>query len=83
MEKKSVKEITDTLVHEAEIILSDQTEKISSEANLADLGFDSMSFIELLVSIEKKFDVQLIEIGMQPADIKSLEALAHYICQVS
>jgi acyl carrier protein len=83
MKKKSVKEITDTLVREAEIILSDQTEKISSEATLADLGFDSMSFIELLVSIEKKFDVKLIEIGMQPADIKTLEALAHYIYQLT
>ncbi|MBT3878996.1 MAG: acyl carrier protein [Candidatus Scalindua sp.] len=83
MEKKSVKEITEILVRDADIILSDQTEKISSEATLADLGFDSMSFIELLVSIEKKFDVKLIEIGMQPADIKSLEALAHYIYQLT
>jgi len=83
MKKKCIKEITDTLVREAEIILSDQTEKISSQATLADLGFDSMSFIELLVSIEKKFDVQLVDIGMQPEDIKSLEALAHYICQVT
>ncbi len=83
MEKKGVTEITEILVHEAGIILSDQTEEITAGASLADLGFDSMSFIELLVSIEKKFDVQLIEIGMQPADIKSLEALAHYICQVS
>ncbi|MCR4288704.1 MAG: acyl carrier protein [Candidatus Scalindua sp.] len=78
---KNVKEITDTLVREAEIILSDQTEKISSEATLADLGFDSMSFIELLVSIEKKFDVKLIEVGLQTADIKSLDALARYICK--
>lgn len=83
MEKKSVKEITEILVRDADIILSDQTEKISSEATLADLGFDSMSFIELLFSIEKKFDVKLIEIGMQPADIKSLEALAHYIYQLT
>ena len=83
MEKKSVKEITEILVRDADIILSDQTEKIFSEATLADLGFDSMSFIELLVSIEKKFDVKLIEIGMQPADIKSLEALAHYIYQLT
>ena len=83
MEEKSVNEITKTLVREAEIILSGQTEKISAEASLTDLGFDSMSFIELLVFIEKKFDVKLIEIGMQPTDIKSLEALARYICQVS
>lgn len=83
MEEKSVNEITEALVREAEIILSDQTEKISAEASLTDLGFDSMSFIELLVFIEKKFDVKLIEIGMQPTDIKSLEALARYICQVS
>ena len=83
MEEKSVNEITEALVREAEIILPDQTEKISAEASLTDLGFDSMSFIELLVFIEKKFDVKLIEIGMQPTDIKSLEALARYICQVS
>ncbi len=82
MEKKGVTEITEILVHEAEIILSDQTEDITASASLADLGFDSMSFIELLVSIEKKFGIKLIEIGMQPEDIKTLEALAHYIYQV-
>ena len=83
MEEKSVNEITEALVREAEIILSDQTEKISSEATLEDLGFDSMSFIELLEKIEKKFGVKLIEIGMQPADRKTLEALAHYIYQLT
>ena len=83
MEEKSVNEITETLVREAKIILSGQTEKISAEASLTDLGFDSMSFIELSIFIEKEFDVKLIEIGFQPTDIKSLEALARYICQVS
>ncbi len=82
-EEKSVEEVTEALVREAEVILSDQTEKITSDATLADIGFDSMSFIELLVFIEKKFDIKLIEIGMQPADIKTLEALAQYICQRS
>ncbi len=83
MEKKGVTEITEILVHEAGIILSDQTEEITAGASLADLGFDSMSFIDLLVSIEKKFGIKLIEIGMQPEDIKTLEALAHYIYQAT
>ena len=83
MSKKSVEEIMDTLVRETEIILPDQTKKITSGATLSDLGFDSMSFIELLVSIEKKFDIQLIEIGMKSDDMKSLGELAHYIHQVT
>jgi len=83
MKKKRVDEITETLVRETEIILSDQTNKITSVATLSDMGFDSMSFVELLVSIEREFNVQLIEIGIQHKDMKTLNELAHYICRIT
>ena len=83
MSKKSVDEIIATLVRESEIILQGQTTTITAETNIWDIGFDSMSFIELLVSIEKEFEVQLIEIGILQEDIKTLKALAHYIFRVT
>lgn len=64
------------LIRETGIILSGKSQKISGDILLASMGFDSMSFVELLISIEKKYNVKLIEIGMKPDDMKTLGALA-------
>ncbi len=69
-------ETLDFLIREASIILSKNPGEISGDTPLASLGFDSMSFVELLISIEKKYQIKLIEIGVKPDDMKTLEALA-------
>ena len=74
--------ITGVLMRETEIIFTGHPVKITPNAPLASLGFDSMSFVELLVSVEKKFGVKLMELGMSQDDLKSLETLARRIQQV-
>ena len=76
-------EILEFLVRETGIILSLPEGGVSHNAPLASLGFDSLSFVELLISIEKKFNIKLIEIGMKPEDMLSLETLAQCIQRVA
>lgn len=76
MGPKDADEILSFLLRETGIILPLAPEKISDSASLASLGFDSMSFVELLISIEKKYNVKLIELGIQSEDVKTLGALA-------
>ena len=83
MSPKEFDEIVKILVRETEIIFAGQPVKISPDAPLASLGFDSMSFVELLVSIEKNFKVKLIEVGMRREDLKTLETLARCIHRVT
>ncbi len=70
--------ILEFLVLETGIILSGKGKDISGDTSLASFGFDSLSFVELLISIEKKFKIKLIEIGLQPVDMKTLATLAHF-----
>jgi acyl carrier protein len=57
------------LIRETGIILSGKPQEISGDTPLASMGFDSLSFVELLISIEKKYNVKLIEVGMKPDDM--------------
>ncbi len=77
-----IQQIVQVLVRETEIIFTGHPVKISSDASLAALGFDSISFVELLVSIERHFGVKLLELGMSKDDQKNLEALARRVHQV-
>lgn len=76
---KGAGDILEFLIRETGIILSGRTEKISGDAPLPSLGFDSLSFVELLVSIERKFNLKLIETGISPEDVQTLGALARCI----
>ena len=67
---------------ETEIIFTGRPVKISPEAPLASLGFDSLSLVELLISIERHFGVKLMEAGLSPDNLKSLHTLALRIHQV-
>ncbi len=75
-------EILQVLLRETEIIFTGHSVKISPEASLAALGFDSMSFVELLVAVERHFGVKLMETGMSQEDLQNLETLARRIEQV-
>lgn len=49
------------------------TDKIAPEANLTDLGLDSLSIVELVFDVEDEFDVEIPE---EEADFQSLEEAA-------
>lgn len=71
--------ITAFLVRETEIIFTGRPVKITPDAPLASLGYDSMSFVELMIAVEKKYGIKLIDQGLTSEDTRSLTALAERI----
>ncbi|MEI6055250.1 MAG: acyl carrier protein [Lentisphaerota bacterium] len=69
-------EIQNFLNKEVALILRLNESEMNIDASLNDLGIDSMSFVELLIAIENKFGVQLIQAGITKADLSSLKTLA-------
>ncbi len=69
-------EIQEALVREAALILGREPETIDAEMPIQELGIDSMSFVEILVFIEKTFQLKLIQSGLKKEDFHTLHALA-------
>lgn len=67
------------LVAEISLILGIEMEEVLPEAPLQDLGMDSLSFVELLVIIEKKFGLKLMETSLTREDFQTIESLARCI----
>lgn len=59
----------------------DQT-KITADVPLHDIGVDSLSFVELLVRIEKVFSVNLMESGLTREDFQTVQALGASIAKL-
>jgi acyl carrier protein len=57
------------------IILGDQP--------LHEMGLDSIAFVDLLVFIEKQFNLALASSGLNPEDFASLNGLAQRIARAS
>ncbi len=79
MESRSLQEVESFLLAETGIILGEKLNGIKSSMALADTGYDSMSFVSLLISVEKKYGIKLVEKGLNPEDMKTLKSLAERI----
>jgi len=75
-----LKQTEDKLTKQIAAILSIDSQKIKPEVPLAALGVDSLSFVELLVFIEKEFKIKLMDSGLVAEDFKTIRALARRIC---
>jgi len=69
------------LQQEIASILRADVSGVVTDAPLHELGMDSMSFVELLVFIEKKFKINLIESGLNRQDFLSIDTLSKRIDQ--
>jgi acyl carrier protein len=76
MPETSVREIEEKLIEEVATILSVDPETIAVDSPFQSLGMDSMAFVELLVSIERVFDLQLMETDLSKEDFETVAALA-------
>ena len=76
MDKKNLKEIEDILTQEIATILSVDPSKITLDIPLHEMGIDSLSFVELLVFIEKTFNIKLMESGLTSEDFRTVRSLA-------
>lgn len=79
MDKKEIEQI---VIKEVATILAIDAEEINAQSNLAELGLDSLSFVELLVLIEKQFGINLMESGLSKEDFKSIRSLAQRINEI-
>lgn len=70
-------EIEQILVREIGIILGGV--QVGEEKPLHELGLDSMGFVELLVFIEKKFNLKLVESGLARDNFRTVRVLANSI----
>lgn len=75
----SVSAIETKLIDEVAIILGMEPAAVKPDRSLPEMGMDSMGFVELLVVIEKRFNLRLIESGLAREDFETLGALARRI----
>ncbi len=80
MDKKNIETI---LCEEVGIILDTEPDEIEPKTPLADLGLDSLKFVELLVIIEKRFGINLMESGLTKEDFESIDSLAKRINEIN
>lgn len=82
-EDMNKEEISTILKNEISIILNVDTETVNVDTPLHDLGFDSLSFVDLLVSIEKQFKITLMETDLRKDDFKNIATLSERIESMS
>lgn len=75
----TVKEVEGKLISEVAMILSKETASISLDESLYSMGLDSLSFVELLVVIEKIFNLKLMDTNLAKEDFGSIRILARRI----
>jgi len=76
MENAAIRSVEERLVKEIAAILCKDPAAIKLDTPLPALGLDSMGFVELLVVIEKTFNLRLMESGLTREDFETLRALA-------
>lgn len=76
---KTLKEIENILSQEIATILSVDSSKVIPDTPLHEMGIDSLSFVELLVFIEKTFNIKLMESGLTREDFRTIRSLASSI----
>jgi acyl carrier protein len=79
MDKESYKDIEKSLIREVSAILSRDPGLIEPEIPLHEIGLDSLGFVELLVIIEKKFKIKLMESGLTRNDFRTIRSLSSKI----
>ena len=72
-------EIENMLIREVASILTVSDDDVGVDVPLHDLGIDSLGFVELLVAVEKRFELKLIETGLTREDFETIRSLAQCI----
>jgi len=73
------KDIEDKLIQGIASITNKDKSSIASDIPFHKLGLDSLGFVEILVFIEKTFNLQLIESGLDKKDFETTRSLAAFI----
>ena len=75
----TVAEIENILIQGIASINDREASQIDPEKPFHDMGIDSLGFVEILVLIEKSFNLQLIASDLTKEDFESIHRLAMFI----
>ena len=81
MTELNLEEITAALKKEISIITGKKEEDLKVEGSLTFNGINSMGFVELLLTINRLWGVNLLEAGIGIGDVASISSLAEKIKQ--
>lgn len=79
MNNLSIDAIAKQLCEDIAIITSTDKNKINRDDSLASLGIDSLSLVEIFVSVENNFKIKLLEADLSNDDLKSIDSLSKKI----
>jgi acyl carrier protein len=77
--KMTVQEIEDALLEGIASITDSDKASLAADQPFHELGIDSLGFVEILVFIEKKFKLQLIQSDLTRKDFETVRSLAAFI----
>lgn len=83
MPQMSAREIEDLLTTEVGNILCVDPATVAVDAPLHSLGMNSMALVELLVVIEKVFDLKLMETDLRKEDFQTIGSLVSRISRMT
>jgi len=75
----TVQEIENILIQGIAPIKNLDPSEIEPETSFHELGIDSLGFLEVLVLVEKSFNLQLINSDLTRQDFESISRLAAFI----
>jgi len=75
----TVKDIENKLIKGIASITSKDESSIKVDVPFHELGIDSLGFVEILVFIEKTFNLRLIETDLTRKDFETINSLASFI----
>jgi acyl carrier protein len=76
MNTVTLEEISRQLEHFIKSTIVDGSTEVKADTPFHQLGIDSMSIIELVLFLERKFKISLPETELIPANFKSINTLA-------
>ena len=77
--KMTVQEIENALLDGIASITDADKASLAADEPFHELGIDSLGFVEILVFIEKKFKLQLIQSDLTRKDFETVRSLAAFI----
>ncbi len=81
MSEINVEEVVGKLLEEMALITGKPVGELDRSRSLAQNGINSMGFVELLLTVAKNWNVNLMDAGIGVADVRSVESLAERIAR--
>ena len=81
MSEINEEEVVGKLLEEMALITGKPVGELDRSRSLAQNGINSMGFVELLLTVAKNWNVNLMDAGIGVADVRSVESLAERIAR--